>query len=50
MIRRLLALTGLSIRRVEWPWPALEIVRPDGTGWLLMPLTTNFHPENNRDC
>lgn len=47
-MRRVLALLRLRVRRVEWPWPALEIVRPDGTGWLLMPLTANFQTENDR--
>jgi hypothetical protein len=47
-VNRLRALRGVRIRRVTWPWPALEIVLPDGRGWLLMPLTTDFHPENKR--
>lgn len=32
------SLLRLRIVRVDWPWPALEIVRPDGTGWLLCRL------------
>ncbi|MER5350647.1 hypothetical protein ABT093_09980 [Kitasatospora sp. NPDC002551] len=43
---RLRALAALRVRRIAWPYPALELVRPDGRGWLLMPLTFDFHPEN----
>lgn len=35
MIRRLLA---LRVRRIGWPYPALELQRPDGSGWLICRL------------
>jgi hypothetical protein len=28
----------LRIVRIDWPFPALELVRPDDTGWLLLRL------------
>lgn len=36
------ALLNLRIVRIDWPFPALELVRPDGTGWLLLPLSLAF--------
>lgn len=38
MIRRLRALAALRFVRVDWPWPALELARPDGRGWLICRL------------
>lgn len=35
---RLRALLALRIRRIDYPIPALELVRPDGRGWFLCPL------------
>jgi hypothetical protein len=32
-------LLRLRIVRIDWPWPALELVHPDGRGWLLCPLS-----------
>lgn len=49
MTRRLRALASLRVRRIAWPYPALELVRPDGRGWLLMPLTLNHQTENDRE-
>jgi hypothetical protein len=46
MIRRLLA---LRVVRITEPFAALELVRPDGTGWLLLPLTLTFNTENDRE-
>ncbi|MFJ9771140.1 hypothetical protein ACIRVF_07845 [Kitasatospora sp. NPDC101157] len=46
MTRRLRALASLRIRRCDWPFRALELVRPDGRGWLLFPLTLDFHSED----
>ncbi|WP_268267553.1 hypothetical protein [Streptomyces kaniharaensis] len=40
MIRRLRSLIAL---RVAWPYPALELARPDGRGWLICRLP---HPKN----
>jgi hypothetical protein len=31
-------LLALRIVRIDWPFPALEIVRPDGSGWFLCRL------------
>jgi hypothetical protein len=36
--RRLRALAGLRVRRITWPYPALKLQRPDGSGWLICPL------------
>ncbi|MDH6709797.1 hypothetical protein P3T27_006546 [Kitasatospora sp. MAA19] len=47
MIRHLRALADLRVRRVTWPFPALELVRPDGRGWLICPLP-NHRTENDR--
>jgi hypothetical protein len=44
--RRLRALAGLRIVRVDWPFRALELVRPDGRGWLICPLSLDFHSED----
>ncbi|MFJ9448211.1 hypothetical protein ACIRRH_41305 [Kitasatospora sp. NPDC101235] len=46
MIRRLRDLATLRIVRVTWPYPALELVRPDGRGWLLLPL--NYRTKDDR--
>jgi hypothetical protein len=32
----------LRVERVEWPYPALELVHRDGRGWLICPLTTDL--------
>ncbi|WP_224273985.1 hypothetical protein [Streptomyces sp. LS1784] len=48
MIGHLRALTSLRIVRVTWPYPALELARPDGRGWLICPLPTNYRTENDR--
>jgi hypothetical protein len=32
----------LRFERIEWPYPALELVRRDGAGWLVCPLTTDL--------
>ncbi|MFD4394705.1 hypothetical protein [Kitasatospora sp. NPDC058478] len=41
MIRRLRALAALRVVRVTWPFAALELVRPDGRGWLICRLPKN---------
>jgi hypothetical protein len=41
-VNRLRAVLALRIRRVIWPFPALELQWPDGSGWLLLPLTTDL--------
>jgi hypothetical protein len=38
-VRRLRAVLALRIVRIDWPWPALKLQRPDGTGWLICPLS-----------
>ncbi|WP_255751578.1 hypothetical protein [Kitasatospora sp. A2-31] len=39
MSRRLRTLAGLRVRRIAcWPWPALELQRADGSGWLICHL------------
>lgn len=35
---RLRALAALRFRRCDWPFAALELVRPDGRGWLICRL------------
>jgi hypothetical protein len=42
MAARLRLVLSLRVVRVDWPFPALELVRPDGRGWLLCPLTLHF--------
>lgn len=37
---RLLRRFPLRIVRITDPIPALELIRPDGRGWLLCPLPT----------
>ena len=39
---RLRTLLALRIVRIDWPFPALELVRPDGAGWPICPLTLDF--------
>ncbi|MEU4296436.1 hypothetical protein [Kitasatospora aureofaciens] len=41
MTRRLRAIAGLRFRRCDWPFRALELVRPDSC-----PLTLDFHSED----
>ncbi|MFG2913301.1 hypothetical protein ACGF0D_10480 [Kitasatospora sp. NPDC048298] len=38
MIRRLRNLAALRVRYCTWPYPALELTRPDGRGWLICRL------------
>ncbi|MGW3072321.1 hypothetical protein [Kitasatospora sp. NPDC001132] len=50
MISRLRSLASLRVVRVTWPFAALELVRPDGRGWLICPLNFTFHQtENDRE-
>jgi hypothetical protein len=44
--RRLRNLAGLRVRRIDWPFPALELVCPDGSGWLICPLSLDFLSED----
>lgn len=39
-MRHLLHRLPVRVVRIDWPFPALELVRQDGTGWLLCPLPT----------
>ncbi|KDN83449.1 hypothetical protein [Kitasatospora cheerisanensis] len=42
-------LLALRIARTNWPYPALELVRPDGRGWLLIPLTLDLTTRDQED-
>ncbi|KDN86719.1 hypothetical protein [Kitasatospora cheerisanensis] len=46
MLRDLLT---LRIVRTTWPYPALELVRPDGRGWLICPLTLDLTTRDQED-
>jgi len=39
----------LRVVRIDWPFPALELVRPDGHGWLLMRLPSGRYRLKVRD-
>ncbi|GAA1164376.1 hypothetical protein F4556_002387 [Kitasatospora gansuensis] len=43
--RRLRALLGLRVVRITDPVNALELVRPDGTGWYLCPMPARREPQ-----